>query len=426
MTLIGWLIVLICLLSPWQIYLISGPFGSLSLVQMSLVPLLVLLAARALLRPTRGLLPAHGPFLLLAAFSALCLVGAFWSPDQALAIKTFIKVAGILVVCVAVAVSPQHVRRAAIATLSASAAVLAIAVVVFRVLPLLEAGFLYSPFATYTVDPDILTGLVEGTEWANVLAGDRAGGVFSNANVASLFFGLCLFLTLAARLGPRRTTALSAPLVAGILATGSKAGLAALVVTGVVWLMVWMRGRLTLGGVSLLSAGGMVALFGFVFYIVRARLWETSAQSFDTRFEVWRLAITQLGQHPVLGLGFGGWERWIDDALAYEGTFVRYPLHNLFLIAWSWVGFGGAVLAAAFALTAIVSPLRRPTIVAARDHLARRALSLTFLWFLIQSMFTNAAVTDIRIGVPLGVALGLLTLARDETTDTVLTSATRT
>jgi O-antigen ligase len=356
------------------------------------------------------MLPNHAPFVLLVAFACLCLVATLWSPDQALAVKTFLKFIGVAVVCVTIAVSPAHIRRSAITALGVSAAVLSLMVVVFRFWPFLEAGFFFSPFATYTVDPDLLGDLLGGAERANVLADDRAGAVFTNANVASLFLGLVLFLVQAVRLGPKRTTALSLPLIAGIVATGSKAGLLALLVTGSLWIATFMRGRLSLGTVAAILAGCLLALPLLGFYIVRFQLWEVAVAAFGSRLEVWGVAIAELGQRPLLGLGFGGWERYIDEARPFEGTFIPYPLHNLILIAWSWVGILGAAVATAFVISSIAAPLRDR----ARGRLNRltaTALSLAFLWLFIQSMFTNAAVTDIRIGIPVGLALGLLTPA---------------
>ena len=40
--------------------------------------------------------------------------------------------------------------------------------------------------------------------------------------------------------------------------------------------------------------------------------------------------------------------------------------------------------------------------------IAAVGLFLAFAWFAVQSMFTNAAVTDVRIGIPLGICLALL------------------
>ena len=264
----------------------------------------------------------------------------------------------------------------------------------------------------YTVDPDLLISLLDGVERANVLADDRAGAVFTNANVASLFLGIVLFLILAARFRLGRTIALSLPLVAGIVATGSKAGLIALLVTGLLWAITTMRGRLSLGTVSVILAAGLIALPLLGFYVVRFQLWEVAAEALGSRLEVWQVAITQLGQRPLLGLGFGGWERYIDEARPFEGTFVAYPVHNLVLIAWSWVGIVGAIVATAFVITAISTPLRKRA-EGYLDPAVATAPSLAFVWLFMQSMFTNAAVTDIRIGIPVAVALGMLTVAPD-------------
>lgn len=411
----GWWLLAVALLCPWQVYL-PGALGSVSLLQLSLAPLLALLAVESMVRHDLPVIPRHWPYRLLALLAVGCLAGVLWSPDPGQAIRTAVKIGGILVVASATLAAPRGAIRAAGSVLVVWAASLGALLVIFRFYPIVETGFLFSRFAWFTVDPDILLGLRDGSARANVLASERAGGVFTNANVAALFLGLVLVLGYAARI-PRKLWLTALPFgVAGILATGSKAGLLAMVVTAGIALAAALRRRVTLPRLAAAWVGGLAAAAGLVVVTLQADLLDVGAQAGGSRLQIWGTALPLLSQHPLLGLGFGGWEEWTAENFRYVGITERYPPQNLILIAWAWLGLAGAFLATGFAFTVLAEPWRamrkgaaRPrSPVDVRDGGTFLALGLLFLWFVIQSMATNAAFTDIRIGVPLGVALGLL------------------
>lgn len=403
------------LLCPWQVYL-PGSLGSLSLLQLSLAPLLALLALESVVRHDLPVIPRHWPYRLLALLAVGCMAGVLWSPDPGQAVRTAVKIGGILLVASATLAAPRGAVRAAASVLVVGAAALSTLLVLFRLYPIVETGFLFSRFAWFTVDPDILLGLRDGSARANVLAAERAGGVFTNANVAALFLGLVLLLGYAARV-PRKLWLATIPFaVAGILATGSKAGLLAMVVTAGIGLAAALRRRVTVPRLAAAWVGGLAAAIGLAVMTVQADLLDVGAQAGGSRLQIWGTALPLLSQHPLLGLGFGGWEAWTAENFRYVGITERYPPQNLILITWAWIGLSGAFLAAGFAFSVLAEPWRalrnggsrRRSPADLRDGATYLALGLLFLWFVIQSMATNAAFTDIRIGVPLGVALGLL------------------
>ncbi len=403
----GFILILICLLGPWQIYLGASGIGSISLVQFALLPLVVVVVLHTALRSQVARLPMNAPMAWLSMFAFGCLVAGLWSPDPALALKTSVKLGGILIVAATVATTSERTRSRAVLVLGMSAAVLAVAVVLFRLFPILELGFWLSPVASLTIDPDILEVVRERTVRLNVLSYNRAGGVFSNANGASLFFGLVLFLLLAARPATFTTTVLAAVLLAGVLATGSKTGLAALLVTGLIWIVHRHRSGVTLTKSAAILIGGAIALGALVPYVLAPETAFAAQTSLGSRFTVWRVATLLLAQHPFGGLGFGGWQDWASTMLRFEGVESVEPLHNLFLIAWAWMGLAGVALVGAFALSSLAAPWNRARTSGLSDS-ARVALTLVFVWMVIQSMMTNAAITDIRIGIPVGIAMGLL------------------
>jgi O-antigen ligase len=211
--------------------------------------------------------------------------------------------------------------------------------------------------------------------------------------------------------------------LAAVVGTGSKTGLAALIITGTLVLVISVRQGHAFHH-RFIAAGAviMVGLGATVVYLVSSDVWEVGRYTLASRVRVWELALAEMADHPVLGLGFGGWERWIGRTFALHGTLAEYPLHNLLLIAWSWTGITGALLAGAFLVSAVLNAWFAQTHTPATHPLRARALSLVFLWLLIQSMFTNAALTDIRIGLPIALALAQLrhVIPRPRTTQPAL------
>lgn len=399
----------LCILCPWQLYFPALLPGSASLVQWLIGLLLIAVTLRSLLDPNGRRIPVTLPILLLVAFIALSLLAVIWSPDPLMALKTVVKLGAIPIIAWGLLALSAPQRRRAVMLLGGSAAILASLVVAFRVVPVLELGYWYSPLAVHTIDPDVLTEVRTGALRANILAPDRAGAVFSNVNAASLFLGIVLYLVLSTVPATRSRTVIAGVLVAGVLATGSKAGLAALALTGTVWVALNTPRRVSLLRSAGLLAGSLAAIIGFAWLLAGQGLGGAAGVSFESRTAIWSVALPILIEHPVNGLGFGGWALWAEENLRHLGLSVAYPPHNLLLIGWSWTGIlGAAVLGAFLTLTLWQSWTRGARPGTGGQRVASVGLFCAFAWFAIQSMFTNAAVTDIRIGIPLGISLAAL------------------
>ena len=402
-----YLLTLACLLCPWQIYLPETPLQHVSLLQLMLVPIAGAMIISALLQPQTEILPRSVPLSALAAFAVWCAVASLWSADPQQAILTSAKVAAIVVIALAFVLADRTTRRRAIAALGASAVLLAALVIVFRWQPLLELGFWLSPKARYVLDPDVRLGMFSGSVRYNVFDTGKAGGVFSNGNVASLFLGFvaCLLLPYTRS---KWVIAGVVVLALGVVATGSKSGLLAIALCGSIWISVLAASRLTIARASMGVVGGFAIVAMLAFYTVSLDLLAEGDVSLASRADVWRLAVPLLTDHPALGLGFGGWEMWAAETFRYAGIAQNYPPHNLFLIAWAWVGLGGAFLIGMVFVLAALEPWTARGRQVLADGYARWSLSLAFLWFLVHAMLDNAAFTNIAIGLPIGLALGAL------------------
>ncbi len=175
----------------------------------------------------------------------------------------------------------------------------------------------------------------------------RMGGMYANPNVAAAL--LVPAATVAWGILGRDRRGWCAPvvvlLVAGVIATGSRAGLLALVVA--VWLAFPSGRARTVGGLA--AAAGTAALLAWRFAAHPDSLaWH--------RLEIWRALWQLVEAHPVLGVGPG----WLEDAtgvvrIAHEGAIARYrhiigsaessPLG--LLVRTGWVGLGVAMWSAA-------------------------------------------------------------------------------
>lgn len=401
------LLPLACLLCPWQIYVTGTPLERVSLLQLLVAPLLIALAAHVVLEPAHRTVRTSPPVVALAAFAFFCASAAVWSADSSQAILTAVKIFAIVIVAIAYAGAERTVRHHSLTALTCSAVVLAGMVVLFRLNPLLELAFWISPQAEYVLDPDVRLGLLSGTTRYNVFDSAKAGGVFSNGNVASLYLGFVGCLLLPRTSTPHVRTSVIV-IALGVIATGSKSGLASLALCGALWLWWLVRNRLTLARASIGVIAGCVTVAAFGYYILRMDLLTAGDVSLATRADVWRLAVPLLADHPLLGLGFGGWEQWSAENFRFAGITQDYPPHNLLLIAWSWVGLGGALLIGTAFGMACVEPWTARGRQSLTSDAERWSLSLAFLWFLVHAMLDNAAFTNFAVGLPIGLALGSL------------------
>ena len=145
----------------------------------------------------------------------------------------------------------------------------------------------------------------------------RFGGLFVNPNVAAALLvpavpGLWVLLRRSGR--KAAAWAVVVPVILGVILTGSRAGLLALVV--VIGIML-PRGKARLIGVTAVAAGAVAFL-----------VWRftTSPDSLAWhRLEIWRALWPLVMEHPLVGVGPG----WLEEAtgvvrIAHEGEIARW------------------------------------------------------------------------------------------------------
>lgn len=305
---------------------------------------------------------------------------------------------------------PQKERIVTLFLLSNLPLSLAGIILFFR--PELEAGWL-TAIAGTLIEADA-AGTVN-----NIQSINRVGVVFMDANGASVYWGFTLCLALWRQqtvAGWQRAAYLLLSVIScvNVLATGSRAGILALFITGLVITILILRQahrqRATVLYVLLVfiaAAALPVVVFennttGIVGNaVVRikqlASLTMTKADS--NRIVLLKHSIAAIGNAPVLGHGVVPFEK-----LGFPSG---YPPHNMFLQSWIYGGLtaiSGLVLLFGAALFQVFRRLRYE-----RDLLLPLAV---LCWLLIQSMFLNFIIGDFRIAMLLWLIIALFLFSR--------------
>lgn len=351
--------------------------------------------------------------LLLAVAQAVSLN---WSPTPMLGIRHLVYMLPLPLAALAFYSLSRERPQFAISCLRwllLGSAVAAVLVILFRLLPSLELAFLGSPFARVFVPPNTLEALFY-TSRNNVFDTAKAGGLFVNANIASAYLGMSAVA--AWYLGRTlRSTALRSVAVldwAAVLFTGSKAGLLCAVVLPLALAAASAaRARrinpLTLFAGSLV-AGGAVLLVPLGDELV-AEFGSNALATMGSREQIWSYALALIEQHPLAGLGFGGWEQRFALHAFLTGSANAVPAHNSLFILWLQSGLPGLIAGVLFVGAVYAAAAR--CLSAADAATASLALGVVgaFTWYFAQGLGENFGLTgEVHMTPLLGALLGHL------------------
>lgn len=150
----------------------------------------------------------------------------------------------------------------------------------------------------------------------------------------------------------------------GVLASGSRGGLLAVLVAFAVLLMT-ARGaeRVRMGGLVVLavSAGAAWLLLTPAGDTLRARMTDTGSSG---RTDLWKVALYEFEDHPVTGVGLGNYpvlsRRYLDGDIANTDLFLGYPkvVHSTPLEVLAELGAVGFLLYYGFVLGCIATAVR--------------------------------------------------------------------
>ena len=206
----------------------------------------------------------------------------------------------------------------------------AVLVWIFRLNPSIELAFLKSGFGQVFVGP-AAAGLFTGAP-NNVLDVVKAGGLFVNANVASMFLGISVFVCLSMAQRAKKIIFCIVALFTwtAIFATGSKTGIALAIVLPAVAFVVpylFMRHRRRWIGPFVLFTSFLIYSGPSLIEMFFPSYADSSTISLDSRLVLWDAASVLFSQHPASGLGFGG---WMEQIVQFSSD-RPLPPHNLLL-----------------------------------------------------------------------------------------------
>jgi O-antigen ligase len=335
--------------------------------------------------------------LLVAALAGLLVVRVLafaWSPDPGAGRLPVVLLAQFIITVVllhgAAAEDPDLLRRIQYAYWPL-VMLQALLVAVFRLSPAAENAFLHAVGGLFAGQNTV--GGLFTTSRNNVLDPAKSGGVFVNANVAGLFLGASAMAAFAIWSRTRQRVVLAAGFVAlaGVWLTGSKSGLMLSVVFSLAALVVYSwqllrpivrRYLLVAGGVAAVALIAVLAGSGGVFG-------GAVRDAFVQRTDIWGYGARAFTGHPLLGLGWGGWqEGFAAYAKAHRLDSQSFPPHNVLLAAWAQTGLLGLALT----VLVFVAMLRLAVKYFKRDPLFTAWAGAALAWMIVQAMGENTDV----------------------------------
>ncbi len=317
------------------------------------------------------------------------------------------------------------VARRCLRVLLLTSALEAVLVIAFRVLPSVEIAFLTRPLARLFVSPNTLDALFyEGRN--NVLDAAKAGGLFVNANIAAAYLGMSAIGAWYCGRARGSATLRAVALLdwGAVFFTGSKAGLLCGLglpaLLGVVDVLRSQRVNplVVLASVLALALGAASVVSPLGLELVDDYRYDTLA-TLGSREQIWSYATQMVAEHPLAGLGFGGWEQRFTLNAFVPGAQTTVPPHNSLFILWLQSGLPGvlgglALIATVYAAAARVSGSRD-----ADTRMLGIGLAGAFTWYLVQGLGENfGLIGEAHMTPLLGALLGTLCARFDAASQT--------
>lgn len=183
----------------------------------------------------------------------------------------------------------------------------------------------------------------------------RTGGLLGNPNtLARWIVAVFPFLFLMRKLGHMRKRTFyiySTILLAGILITLSRTGIALLLGTWLIYIVLSRKSSIARTGYSL--AAIMCTIAGILFIVSIDSNIERLSFDLNDRDVIWSLLLKSISESPLLGVGFGVSSEAIIDERGYFFS-KSYSAHNFYLETISEIGIFGALMVFAIPIVLLV------------------------------------------------------------------------
>lgn len=344
-------------------------------------------------------------------------VAVLWSPNPFAAFRQIIYWIPFIFLITATSVLYEQKKAwidLALKIAMATSAVAALLVIVFRILPSIEAAFLNSAIARLFISANALAEIGNGAY--TVADPNKAGGFFINANVAAAFLGSCFFISmgLGRLLECKWLYWVGLFDLLAIFFAGSKAGVVLAMVLPVAYFIYdrYQTDRMNaLTVLILLLVVGFATLGGYIGYteFIENPFVQNSEKTLNDRIDIWTFVGIVFAKHPFTGLGYGGWEiEWPVYAIA-TGHNPLYPPHNAFLILYVRSGLPGLIAGIVFAAAVMIYLMKLVRSANMQVSQLATPVMFAFAWLFIQSMGENYGILGESHMLPLmAIMLGYL------------------
>jgi len=285
------------------------------------------------------------------------------------------------------------------------AALQVVTIVVFRLMPIIKVGYLQSPIARLFINKNVLDVLFT-TMRNNVTDPLKSGGMlFTNANVAGAYMAVIAFTGIGLALVRKSTRLFVASILymVAIFFTGSKAAIVLALLGSLMVLFLIakneprLRRRLqrwmfVIAALSVLS--GCWWLVGSNSIGSSSATAKTFAEESDAtlaiRQQIWSYAATAFSEHPLLGQGFGGWQKGFAVYARFMGMPEGFPPHDTIIYLWSQGGLVAAMSGILFMLCLMIFARRQLGVHAGQPGFGLvLAPALAFAWVFTHGLGEN-------------------------------------
>lgn len=334
-------------------------------------------------------------FLIYVIYMIPSFVSIIYSPDKVEGSKMIIlSFVGLLATATGITFGRKYHVATVLNSIILMGIPLAIANIIFFVFPELEITFLKSKIARIFIEPNTLNNLFSESS-NNILDPNKAGTLFVNTNVASVFFGILTWTAISLKMYYKNNnySALVVLYLLAMLATNSRSGLIALVISVFTVIFLNITKKRTWSKIFFFGIPITMAFLWFLstdlFNNITERL-TLSAILSDPRIVIWKYAFNNV-ENPILGLGFGGWE---SISIYMEQYYRNFPAHNIFIISWLNTGIFGLI----GLIVLLFGTLRLGIYNFKKTQITLTyALIGSFIYIIIQGMFDNFFLNDYRI-----------------------------
>ena len=361
------------------------------------------------------------PFLFLVLIVVFQTVSLSWSIDLKLGLRSVLGFVLFLIVAMsAYEITKRCPKKVLYIFLFYFLFILsqAFLVIYFYFSPSAELAYIKSDLAKIFINPNTIYAIFDGTEPHSFGIG-RPGGFFVNPNVGAAFLGINALISYGF------SKAYSMPwlkiiaiiLVAGVVFSGSKAGLILIVLLMLLALIMpkWISHPVTLKRAMLFFVVISASIFILLLLVpgdFLSRFVENTIRTTDIRILIWNYGVNEFFKHPITGLGFGGWQDGFSKYAVENGLGNSLPPHNTLIYLWVQSGISVVIFAILFMVSILKHGLN--LVLSRNNELVGIGIAVlgAFLWIFIHGMGTNfGLVGEIHMEVILAALLGF-SLAR--------------